>query len=79
MRIFRAFELVTTSLPVRNCWEKAGSGIEQRDGVGYLFVHERKIGGSAKFAEVWETDYPEQNLSPRRRQQPWGLLNQCFS
>jgi hypothetical protein len=41
----------------------------------YLWVNEQKIRDADKFAEVWPIDYPEADLSPRRRQQQWGWMN----
>jgi hypothetical protein len=78
LRIFRAYEMATTSLTVRSSWEKAGFGFERRDGTTYLFVHEGRIRQSPEFAEVWGINYPEEALSQRRRQQPWGWLNERF-
>jgi anti-sigma-K factor RskA len=43
LRIFRAYEAVTTSTTVRACWEKAGFTYQRREGTFYLVVHEGKI------------------------------------
>jgi hypothetical protein len=78
MRIFRAYELATTSLTVRSSWEKTGFGFEQRDGTWYLYVNETKVRSFPKFAEVWALNNPEESLSVRKRQQVWGWINQQF-
>jgi hypothetical protein len=78
MRIFRAYELATTSVMVRSSWEKAGFGFERRDRTTYLSVLEARIRESPEFAEVWGIDYPEERLTLRRRQQPWGWVNERF-
>jgi hypothetical protein len=69
MPIFRAYEIATTSTTIRSSWERAGFGFHQRDGALYLWVNEQKIRDADEFAEVWRIDYPEADLSPRRRQQ----------
>jgi hypothetical protein len=56
MRIFRVYELATTSLTGRNSWERAGFGIERRDWASYLDVHEGKIRGPTEFVEIWQID-----------------------
>jgi hypothetical protein len=76
MRIFRAYELATTSLTVRSSWEKTGFGFEQRDGAWYLYVNETKTRTSPEFAEVWALNNPEESLSVRKRQQVWEWINQ---
>jgi hypothetical protein len=78
MRIFRAYELATTSLTVRSSWEKTGFGFGQRDGTWYLDINETKIHASPEFAEVWALNNPEESLSVRKRQQVWGQINQQF-
>jgi hypothetical protein len=78
MRIFRAYEQVTTSVIVRSSWEKAGFGFERRDGTMYLCFNEAKLRESPEFCELWGIDYPEGKLSTRRRQQRWGWLNEPF-
>jgi hypothetical protein len=78
MRIIRAYESSTTSLTVRSSWEKTGFEFERRDGTWYLVVNEGKIRESPEFAEVWRVNHPEEQLSARRRQQPWGWINRQF-
>jgi hypothetical protein len=75
-RVFRAYEIATTSTTVRSSWEKAGFGSVRRDGTDYLWVDEGRIRASPEFVKVWQVDYPEKRLSQRRRQQKWGSLNQ---
>jgi hypothetical protein len=52
IRIFKAYETVTTSMTVRVCWEKAGLTYQQRDGTLYLVVHEGRILTAPDFQEV---------------------------
>jgi hypothetical protein len=77
-RIFRGYESSTTSLTVGGSWEKTGFEFERRDGTWYLVVNEGKIRASPEFAEVWGVNHPEEQLSARRRQQPWGWINRQF-
>jgi hypothetical protein len=77
LRVFRAYEQVTTSTTVRASWQKAGFGFVRRDGTYYLWVDEAKIRGSPEFSEIWNIDYPEEALPMRRRQQKWGWLNEA--
>jgi hypothetical protein len=78
MRIFRAYELATTSLAVRSSWEKTGFGFEQRDGTWYIYVNETKIRTSPEFAEVCALNNPEESLSVRKCQHAWGWINQQY-
>jgi hypothetical protein len=78
MRVFRAYEIATTSTTVRSSWEKAGFGFVKRDGTYYLWVDEGKIRRCPEFCEVWQIDYPEARLSQRRRQQNWVFLNRTL-
>jgi hypothetical protein len=72
LRIFKAYETVTTSMVVRACWKKTGFIDQQRDGTFYLVVHEGRIRTAPGFQEIWERDYPMGSLSARRRSQMWG-------
>lgn len=78
VRILRAYEIATTSFTIRGSWEKTGFGYVKRDQTFYLYVNEQKIRSSPDFAELWQLDYPELQLTERRRQQKWGWLNQQF-
>jgi hypothetical protein len=75
-RVFRAYEIATMSTTVRIPWAKAGFGSVRRDGADYLWVDKGKIRASPGFVEIWQIDYPEEQLSERRRQQKRGFLNQ---
>jgi hypothetical protein len=79
LRIFKAYETVTTSMTARACWEKASFTYQQRDGTFYLVVQEGRIWTAPDFQEPWEREYPIGSLSARRRSQKWGWLNQGFS
>jgi hypothetical protein len=48
LRVFRAYQGVTTSMMIRASWEKAGFGYHQRDGTFYLSVDEGRIPGGAR-------------------------------
>jgi hypothetical protein len=78
MRVFRAYEMATTSTTIRSSWERAGFGFQKRDGTLYLYVHEQRIRNGDEFAEVWRIDHDEANLSARRRQQQWGWINERY-
>jgi hypothetical protein len=51
---------------------KAGFGSVRINNAYYLWVNEGKIRRSPEFQDVWQLDYPEAQLSQRRRQQKWG-------
>jgi hypothetical protein len=50
LRVFRAYEGVTTSMTIRGSWEKAGLSYHRRDGTMYLSVDEEKFGQGETFA-----------------------------
>jgi hypothetical protein len=66
---FRAYEWAIISLTVKSAWEKAGFGYKRRDRTTHPFVNQGKIRASPKLAEICAVDYPEDRLSPRKRQQ----------
>jgi hypothetical protein len=78
MRIFKAYETVTTSTMGRSCWEKAGFEYAKMGEVFHLVVNDGKIRESSDFLEVWRINYPLEDLSCRRREQKWGCLNIDF-
>jgi hypothetical protein len=43
LRLFRAYEKVTTSTRVRMSWDRTGFDFERRDGTTYLAINEAKI------------------------------------
>jgi hypothetical protein len=53
----------------------AGFGFYQRYEALYLWPNEQKIRAADKYAKLWRINYPEANLSARRRQQQWGWIN----
>lgn len=75
VRVFKAYELATTSTTIRASFQHTGFDYVQRDGVWYLTVDEQRLRAYPEFHEVWEIDYPEESLSQRRRAQVWGWLN----
>jgi hypothetical protein len=78
VRIFKAYETVTTSTTVRNSWAKAGFEHCQRDGVSYLVINDGKIRDSPEFSEVWRKNFPIERLSARRRATKWGFMNRQY-
>jgi hypothetical protein len=78
LRVFKAYELATTSTTIRASFRQTGFDYEQRDGVWYLIVNDQRLRGYPEFREVWEVDYPEESLSQRRTQQRWGWLNVAY-
>jgi hypothetical protein len=78
IRIFRAYETVTTSTMVRSCWEKAGFECAKMGEAFHLLVNDGKIRESTDFLAVWRINYPLEDLSSRSREQKWGYLNIDF-
>jgi hypothetical protein len=78
LRIFHAYEGVTTSMMIRASWEKPGLSYHQRDGTFYLAVDEGRIREAQDFCEIWESNYPIESLSAQRRNQKWGWVNRQF-
>jgi hypothetical protein len=68
IRVFFADKIATTSMTRRGQWEKAGFGSVRRNDTCYLWVKENKIRSSPECQEVWQLDYPEAQLSQRRRE-----------
>jgi hypothetical protein len=78
IRVFKAYELATTSMTIRASFQHTGFDYEQRDGIWYLILNDQRLRAYPEFREVWEIDYPEESLSNRRRQQVWGWLNEDY-
>jgi hypothetical protein len=78
VRIFKAYEMVTTSSTIRASWVKAGFEYCKRDGAFYLLVNDGKIRDSPEFSEIWRINFPLEALSSRRRSQEWGFMNQQY-
>jgi hypothetical protein len=51
-RVFKAYELVTTSRTVRASWKKAGFEYYKLDDTFQLFVHDGKIRDSPEFTKI---------------------------
>lgn len=77
-RVFHAYELSTCSTTIRSSFKKAGFDYYQKDGKNYLKLNRSKIENSGNFKEVWNINYPEEKLSPRRRAQKRGWLNKQY-
>jgi hypothetical protein len=69
VRIFKAYELVTTSTTVRASWKKAGFKYCKLDDTFQLLVNDGKIRDSLEFAEIWRMNFSLVGLSARRRVQ----------
>jgi hypothetical protein len=67
LRLFRAYEAVTTSTTIRAAWRKAGFEYENRNMTTYLSVNERQIRESSDFREIWMFDWQNQR---------WGWINE---
>jgi hypothetical protein len=67
--VFRAYEIATANTVIRGSWEKASFGLVKRNDAFYLWDKEGQIRSSPEFQEVWQFDYPEPQLSQRRREQ----------
>jgi hypothetical protein len=78
VRIFKAYELVTTSTTVRASWEKAGFEYCKLDDTSQLLVNNGGIRDSPEFAEIWRMNFPLDELSARWRVQKWGSMNRQF-
>jgi hypothetical protein len=65
LRIFRAYEGVTTSMMIRASWEKAGFSYHQRDGTFYRAVDEGRIRGRRTFAKTGRVTIPFSPYQPR--------------
>jgi hypothetical protein len=78
LKIFKAYELVTTSTTVRASWKKAGFEYCKLDDTFQLLVNDGKIRDSPEFAEIWRMNFLLEWLSTRRTAQKWGLTNRQF-
>jgi hypothetical protein len=72
IRVFRAYDIATTSTTIRGLWEKPSFGFMRRNNAYCLWVDENKIQRSAEFQEVSQLDCPEVRSPQRRQQQKWG-------
>lgn len=77
-RIFQAYEQSTCSTTVRSAFRKAGFEYFEKDGLNYLKLNREKIEKSANFQEIWDFNYPEENLTPRRKKQKRGWINKEY-
>jgi hypothetical protein len=67
LRIFHAYEGVTTSMMIRASWEKAGFNYRQIDGTFYFAVDEGRIRGRWTFAKFGRGTIPSSPYRPRGR------------
>ena len=77
-RSFKAYELSTCSTTIRSSFSKAGFDYFKKDGKYYLKLNRQKIENSDAFKEIWQINYPEEELSTRRKNQKRGWLNQQY-
>lgn len=78
LRIFMAYEMSTCSCTVRSSFEKAGFKYFQKNGQNFLKFDRSKIENSSGFQEIWNIDYPESNVSTRRKNQKRGWVNKEY-
>jgi hypothetical protein len=78
VRIFKAYELVTTSTTVRTSWKKAGFEYCKLDDTFQLLVNDGKIEDSPEFTEIWRMNFPLERLSDQRRVHKRGFMNRRF-
>jgi hypothetical protein len=74
-RAFRAFELATVSSTIRASFEAAGFNYIIGENGYVLQVNVEKIRSNPDFLEMWNTNFDEALLTPRRRNARWGVLN----
>jgi hypothetical protein len=67
VRIFKPYELVSTSTTVRDSWKKAGFEYCRLDDTSQSLVNHGKIRDSPELAEIWRMNFPLEGLSARRR------------
>jgi hypothetical protein len=78
VKIRWAYEVVLTSMTIQESWEKASFTYQRRDQTSYFAIDERRIRTASDFREIWERDFPIDNLSAKRKNQKWRWLNQEF-
>jgi hypothetical protein len=78
LRIFKAYESVTTSTTVRASWKKPGLEYCKLDDTFQLLVNDGKIRDSPEFTEIWRMYFPLEGLSAHRRVQKRGFMNRQF-
>jgi hypothetical protein len=78
VRIFKAYELVTTSRTVRISWKKAGLGYCKLDDPFQVLLNDGKIPDLPEFAEIWHMNFPLEGLSAGRRIEKSDFMNRQF-
>lgn len=64
---------------VSGVWVRTGFDYVERDGVCYLEVGELRIREFTEFREIRDIDFPEEQLTDRRRKLEWGWINKVFA
>jgi hypothetical protein len=77
-RIFKAYELITTSTTVKTSWKKAGFEYCKLDDTFQLLINDGEIWDSPEFAQIWRMNFPLEGLSARGRIQKLGFVNSQF-
>lgn len=77
-RIFHSYELSTCSTTVRSSFVKAGFNYIKKGGSYFLQLNREKIEKSPSFQELWDINFPEEDLSTRRKNQKWGWINKEY-
>jgi hypothetical protein len=62
VRIFKAYELVTTSTTIRASWKKAGFEYCKLNDTFQLLVNDGKIRNSPEFADISRMNFPREGL-----------------
>lgn len=77
-RTFRAYEQASTSSNCRSCFERAGMSSEDVNGMLRIKFNEDYVRKAPNFAEIWNIDFKETNLSKRRANSKWGFINKEY-
>jgi hypothetical protein len=67
VRILRADETVTASMTIRESSEEMGFSYENKDQTSYFAVNEGRIRTTPDSREIWESHFPMDGLSARKR------------
>ena len=77
-RVFHSYEMSTCSSTIRSSFAKAGFVYYQKDEMNYLHLNRSKIENTKEFKEIWDINYPLEELSTRRKNQPRGWINKQY-
>lgn len=77
-RIFQAYEQSTCSVTICSSFVKAGFDYFSKVDINYLRLNREKIENSPNFKEIWDFNFPEEELTTRRRNQKRGWINKKY-